>query len=369
MSSANLATATPASMPSTGANAGVTKLISACTDSSATCPTAKRQAILRTPEIGGHPNGKDYIIYFGTGSDLSIGDLLDKRTQSVYGIWDRGTGTTINRSSLLTQTISSISAGRQVTQNPIVWLSSTLTPVNLGWVEDLPASGERMVGGPSLDSGILYYNTFVSSANPCDMGGYGYLMAVSYQNGGMLTTPLFDSNGDGKINSADTLLAGVQVNSVASSSIIDTAGVSGYAYIISSLVYPVSSSSSTSSAGSSASASSAGSAASASSAGSSTSASSAHSSTASSAGSSTSASSTGSSTGSSASSTASSSGSASSSSSADATLPIGEAGARTYQDVASANSGCVKSPGDPSASVVCIKPPLGAALPGVERDS
>ena len=307
-----------------GQSSGVTNLISACTDNSSTCPTANRQAIIHTPEIGRHPNGKDYIVYFGTGSDLSIGDLLDKRTQSVYGVWDRGTGAKINRSALLSQIISSATGGRQITNNSIVWLNAALTPVNLGWVENLPDSGERMVGDPGLNSGILFYNTFVSSANPCDMAGYGYLMAVAYQNGGSLAAPLFDSNGDGQINASDSILAGVKVNSVASSSIIDTIGSGNYAYAISSLVYPVSSgsSSSTSSAGSSAG-----------------SASSAGSSAASSAGS-----------------------SAGSSTPADWSKTLGSQGGPTTKDLPA--GGCANNAGNGNISVVCTKPPPGAARLG-----
>jgi type IV pilus assembly protein PilY1 len=345
LSSANLTAATPSSLPTSGASSGVTKLISACTDNSTTCPAAKRQAITHTPEVSSHPNGTDYLVYFGTGSDLDKTDLLDSRTQSVYGIWDRS-GALVNRSQLLSQTISTYTPtaavtvdARNVTQTAIDWTISTTTglPVHMGWVENLPASGERMVGDPTLNSGFLFYNTYISSANPCDMGGYGYLMAVAYQNGGKPTLTLWDSNGDGVINGSDAPVGGIRVDTVASSSIIGTTGSSGYALAISSLVHPISTSSSGSSA-----AGSAGSAAS------------------------TSAASTSSGSSASASSGSASSGSGSSSGGGSGTTPapIGTAGATTFKDAIGAALGIPSGSGIQTISVLLIKLPSGAARLG-----
>jgi len=174
----------------------------ACTTTAATCPAAGKQPITTPPEVTRHPLNVDTpLVYFGTGKYLEIADISSTQVQSMYGIWDRGAQ--VPRSDLLVQTISNVSAGRTVTDLTIDWGAKK------GWVEDLPTTGERVTGAPFIISGVLFYNTLIPSSSPCEFGGSGYLMAVDYANGGLLSWAVFDTNGDNQFTTADTPLAGV----------------------------------------------------------------------------------------------------------------------------------------------------------------
>lgn len=171
------------------------------------CPSPYiRQPITTRPELSfSPPNVNDVIVYFGTGQYLTSADPTNTTTQTMYGIRDTNTtgGTTVrpDRGVLQPQTIvdSSVTgfrtfqttSGGTTTQDasyPVDWTSK------YGWYEDLPISGERVVGLPKLVRGTLFYNTFIPTTNPCDFGGTGYLMAVDYATGGMPKTVIFVTN-------------------------------------------------------------------------------------------------------------------------------------------------------------------------------
>ncbi|WP_341678967.1 PilC/PilY family type IV pilus protein [Niveibacterium sp. SC-1] len=175
----------------------------ACTTDAATCPAVGKQPITTPPEITRHPLNVDTpLVYFGTGKYLEIADISSTQVQSMYGIWDRGAQ--VPRSDLLVQTISNTSTGRTVTDEDIDWSTKK------GWVEDLPASGERVTGAPFVISGVLFYNTLIPSSSPCKFGGSGYFMAVDYANGGLLSWAVFDTSGDNQFTNADVPSAGVE---------------------------------------------------------------------------------------------------------------------------------------------------------------
>jgi type IV pilus assembly protein PilY1 len=67
-------------------------------------------------------------------------------------------------------------------------------------------SGERVVTDPRLESGgALVLTSYVPSINPCSAGGTSNLYVINYANGGYFTTPQFDLNNDGSINSGDQI--------------------------------------------------------------------------------------------------------------------------------------------------------------------
>jgi type IV pilus assembly protein PilY1 len=154
----------------------------ACTDTTDPCPASKRQPITGTPSVTRHPtNVGSAIVYFGTGKYIENNDAVVTNTsqvQSMYGVWDNNAAT--KRTNYLVQTITASGTNRTITNNEIDWTSNT------GWVENLPASGERVVSAAEVTSGIVFYNTFIPSQSSCDFGGTGYLMAVRYDNGGLL---------------------------------------------------------------------------------------------------------------------------------------------------------------------------------------
>ncbi|HSD36479.1 MAG TPA: PilC/PilY family type IV pilus protein [Rhodocyclaceae bacterium] len=211
----------------------VSKLSVACRTATSTCTTANRQPITAAPAVTPHPsNASQVLVYFGTGKYLENADASDISGQSMYGIWDQATDAagakqTVlqTRDTLLVQEIKpdkNHSEFRQVSNTPMDWSA------NKGWVEDLPDQGERLTGIPAVFKKSVVYNTFVPTALLCDTaGGYGYLMVVNYENGGLIAA--FDLNGDGTIdNSSSTsseAAAGMRTKTIGGSTLVSGGGI------------------------------------------------------------------------------------------------------------------------------------------------
>jgi type IV pilus assembly protein PilY1 len=227
------------------------------------------QPITSAPEVTTHPNG-GRLVMFGTGKYLESGDAGVNGTQTYYGIWDNGA--TVARSQLVAQsvtrtislTVTSTSDGINKTTvtnqsctglgcvaadtytstavvpsslvSPTQTISSTYRSLSQntvdyagadrGWYLNMPTTGERNVSNPKLRTGLLYVNTFVPSSAACDFGGTGWLMGLNYLTGGQPSLQIFDSNGDGNIDSSDLPAAGLQIGAaIGGTTIIE--GVNG----------------------------------------------------------------------------------------------------------------------------------------------
>ena len=183
------------------------------------------QVITTAPEVGGNTQG-GYLIYFGTGKLIEPNDNLTvgQQTQTFYGIWDKnghaGGFSAFNRTHLLEQKIifeSAVLGGyRVVTENVIDWHDVAGVPTgskHLGWRMDIlntqggntDNKGERVITDSLLSGGRLIFTTAVPSDDPCDLGGEGWAMVVSPENGGRLDfdalsdTVSVDINGDGNL--------------------------------------------------------------------------------------------------------------------------------------------------------------------------
>jgi len=88
---------------------------------------------------------------------------------------------------------------------------------NLGWTYDLPGKlnpkvpggydrGERMVNDAIIRSGKAILITFGLSGDKCGASAYSFINERNADTGGMLYEPNFDLNGDGQINSKDTVM-------------------------------------------------------------------------------------------------------------------------------------------------------------------
>jgi type IV pilus assembly protein PilY1 len=151
-----------------------------------------------------YPAQPGLMVIFGTGQLLQQSDLTNTQVQSVYGIWDKGTGSTVTQSSLVQQTIYTTNIGatqvRLMSKNPINWST------NSGWYVNLPATGERMITNMLLYAGQVIFTTYAPTPNVCGAGGSSYLMDFNYATGTSFSSPVFDVNGDGLINSLDTVI-------------------------------------------------------------------------------------------------------------------------------------------------------------------
>lgn len=199
------------------------------------------QPILAPPEITVHRLG-GVMLFFGTGKYLEPADSASTAVQSFYGVWDRagatGTSGTIaeaaigGRQWLVAQSISEYAAGsvingrtvnssvRVPSNTTVVWCNATSLSscessgspsAYLGWRLDLPASGERLTGVPQLLNGVIFFSTFIPSDAPCQHGGDGWLMALDFANGSVLPSPIFDTNGNGEMDTdTDARIGGVK---------------------------------------------------------------------------------------------------------------------------------------------------------------
>ena len=188
-------------------------------------PITERPAVSRHPVSGITGN----MVYVGTGRYIDNGDKSPPAspTQTFYGIWDKGVASTtvpVARADLLPQTITTSSPTRSITSTAIAWrVSGSIacaadgTGQCLGWRVDLPAVGEMSVTNPVLlttdvvTMPRIIFTTLVPNTSACSAGGTGWLMELNPINGGSLSAPFVDTNGDGVIDASDGTPAGIDL--------------------------------------------------------------------------------------------------------------------------------------------------------------
>jgi type IV pilus assembly protein PilY1 len=151
------------------------------------------------------------LVLFGTGQYLGLPDIANGNVQSIYGVYDPPAGytTAITRSSLLQQTLAT--ATLSSVQVRTISGTAPTYPTNKGWFIDLNLlSGERVINDPRLFSGgeliLTTFQPIVPAVGVCTTAGSSYLMVLNFATGGGFTSPQFDANGDGHINSSDTVV-------------------------------------------------------------------------------------------------------------------------------------------------------------------
>ncbi|MCR4302506.1 MAG: hypothetical protein NUV51_12965, partial [Sulfuricaulis sp.] len=167
------------------------------------------------------PSGQaGFMVYFGTGKYIEVNDNTPSATpvHTFYGLWDKdptsgslNTPITDRNGDLLAQTITEFTAGtatyRKITSNAILW-DGVAGGTHKGWRVDLLTAqaaslGEMVVFKPKLRSTRIIFTTLIPESVACSFGGSGFLMELSYENGGRLPFDVFDINNDGVFNSSD----------------------------------------------------------------------------------------------------------------------------------------------------------------------
>ena len=178
------------------------------------------QPITAAPDAGEHPNG-GFMVFFGTGKYLEPSDVGTAPGNTMYGIWDKGATVTGN---LVQQTYTTLpdmnGAGyRTASSNPIDWATQN------GWYANFPGLDERVVSAPILRGGRVISTSIIPSSAECSPGGTSWFNEVDWLTGGLLPVASLDTNGDGVVNSSDTLVQGRRLDSVASAPAIQVTPV------------------------------------------------------------------------------------------------------------------------------------------------
>ncbi|SDB61367.1 type IV pilus assembly protein PilY1 [Pseudomonas sp. NFACC23-1] len=171
------------------------------------------QPITVQPLLADNPQGGTQV-FFGTGKFNETADKLNKDLQGFYSIWDATGGAgQITVSNLQAQSITGVFSGGT---GQFVTTSQTdvAYPTKKGWylplVYNNALTGERVINSANLVSGRVVFTTAaVDTTDPCASFGTGKLIELDAFNGKMLNYAVLDTNGDGTINSSDTISSGV----------------------------------------------------------------------------------------------------------------------------------------------------------------
>jgi type IV pilus assembly protein PilY1 len=178
-----------------------------------------QQPVVTTPITVPHPDGGRMVL-FGTGRLIDLADANSTSLQTFYGVWDKTTdgaassssnpfqaqydsGTSL-RTLLQQQTIYTppVNGFYSISTNAVDWSQ------RWGWYLDLTIqAGQRVVYPPQTVVDYVYFGSIApgGEAQACDTKpGKGYNFLVSGVTGGAATVPVFDTNGDGVIDSQDT---------------------------------------------------------------------------------------------------------------------------------------------------------------------
>lgn len=183
------------------------------------------QPITTAPVV--HRRNSRQIIVFGTGQLLSTADRSTQQPQTFYGIKDdvpaedsssglsAGTGPVVTRAQLSVKTlaVSPLANYLNVQNEPEV-------PNAKGWALELrippmqgrPADYPRVIYAPQLIRDFVYLSAIspAQSAAECSSAnGLGYEFLLPARTGTQFDKPVFDTNGDGKVDSSDSNAAAV----------------------------------------------------------------------------------------------------------------------------------------------------------------
>ncbi|SDX37309.1 pilus assembly protein [Marinobacter mobilis] len=167
--------------------------------------------VVRNPQVSRTiHNVPNLLVLFGTGQYLNQNDVSGSQvTESFYGIWDSGAGE-ITRSSLfnrdITETDTADGRVRNLTSGDITW--GDRNGEQQGWYIDFDTiSGERVVMVPQVRGNTILFNTTIPPTNECSSNGGSFRMFVDL-DGSDPDEQVFDTNGDGLVNSQDILASG-----------------------------------------------------------------------------------------------------------------------------------------------------------------
>lgn len=199
-----------------------------------------KQPITAAPLVGRKPDSTEDWVFFGTGRYLGVGDPGDKTAQAWYGIIDKGT--TVAKAQLVQRKIQTETSLKDKDGNNVpVRAMSAATQGDMdgksGWYIDLvpptgAAQGERMVSRNLFDGNRLLGATQIpNAADPCNVGGSGWIMEIDPFTGARTSGRVFDANGDGTIDYKDDTPGGNGQQSIPTSGVGTGSGMNAISII------------------------------------------------------------------------------------------------------------------------------------------
>lgn len=174
-------------------------------------PVTSAPMVVRNPYVQStSQNAPNLLVLFGTGQYLSQDDVLvTPATQSFYAVWDSGSSALTKVDLLardISETVTADGLVRNLSSDSLAW--GDKNGEYSGWYIDFDTiSGERVVMVPQVRGNTILFNTTIPPTNDCASNGASFRMFVDLDG----TDPgrqVFDTNGDGQVNSQDLVASG-----------------------------------------------------------------------------------------------------------------------------------------------------------------
>lgn len=181
------------------------------------------------PVFTTHPKGGLMVMY-GTGRLFSTADGNDSTQQYLYGVWDptivgqaSATGGGATSSQLVEHTVNTTATTTSPVGYTITPSSTVITYTDAngirGWrVKQALATGEKAVYDPFMLSSLVVFSTIAPTltnvGDPCtSVSSQSFLYFLMPLTGKMPPYAIVDTNGDGVVNSSDTIVSPIRSNS------------------------------------------------------------------------------------------------------------------------------------------------------------
>lgn len=167
--------------------------------------------ITTAPTLLVHPQG-GVLVSFGTGQLLTDADDSSTALESIYGIWDKPSGSfPVTDADLairkLQATDEDTNSEGGVTAKARVLVGGKATAVDYGakrgWKVELLKSGERVIFNPIGDGTRVFFSTSTASADACVASDGGSFLAFDGIAGTEPASPILDINGNGTFGTGD----------------------------------------------------------------------------------------------------------------------------------------------------------------------
>jgi type IV pilus assembly protein PilY1 len=185
---------------------------------SATSSGGTPQPITQAPAVFDTTRGGKMVL-FGTGVLDVEAEADSTDVQSIYSVWDKEADTIprpMDRTVLSTRTLSTVAGSGGATFYSIAGTSVNWT-AERGWVLDLSAiAGLRLIYPPQKATSKVALMSTISPARNlvvCEASvGSGVNFYLESESGVNPNTPMYDTNGDGVVNTSDTSVVGYATN-------------------------------------------------------------------------------------------------------------------------------------------------------------